>query len=100
MYNTLRCLRVCLASLALAFVSTPVFAQGGGATSAIAGIVLDSSGGVIPGATVTATNQATSGSFTAVTASNGTFTIPPLSIGKYTVNVTLGGTRDPEILPP
>ena len=93
MYNTLRCLRVCLASLALAFVSTPVFAQGGGATSAIAGIVLDSSGGVIPGATVTATNQATSGSFTAVTASNGTFTIPALSIGKYTVNVTLQGFK-------
>ncbi len=93
MQNTLRCLKVGLAAFALTFVSTPALAQGGGATSAIAGIVLDSSGGVIPGATVTATNQATSGAFTAVTASNGTFTIPALSIGKYTVNVTLQGFK-------
>ena len=82
MQNILRCLKVGLAALALAFVSSPAFAQGGGATSAIAGVVLDSSGGIIPGATVTATNQATSGVFTAVTASNGTFNIPVLNVGK------------------
>jgi hypothetical protein len=93
MQNILRCLKVGLATLALALVSTPAFAQGGGATSAIAGVVLDSSGGVIPGATVTATNQATSGAFTAVTASNGTFNIPALSVGKYTVTVTLQGFK-------
>jgi hypothetical protein len=93
MQNILRCLKVGLAALALALVSTSAFAQGGGATSAIAGVVLDSSGGVIPGATVTATNQATSGAFTAVTASNGTFTIPALNIGRYTVTVTLQGFK-------
>ena len=93
MQNILRCLKVGLAALALAFVSSPAFAQGGGATSAIAGVVLDSSGGIIPGATVTATNQATSGAFTAVTASNGTFNIPALNVGKYTVTVTLQGFK-------
>ena len=93
MQNILRCLKVGLAALALTLASSPAFAQGGGATSAIAGVVLDSSGGVIPGATVTATNQATSGAFTAVTASNGTFTIPALNVGKYTVTVTLQGFK-------
>jgi hypothetical protein len=93
MQHTLRLQRVALGALVFALVSTPAFAQGGGATSAIAGVVLDSSGGVIPGASVTATNQATAGSFTAVTASNGTFTIPALNVGRYTVTVALQGFK-------
>ncbi len=93
MYRTLRSMRVVLAALSMALVSTPAFAQGGGATSAIAGIVVDASGGVIPGATVTATNQATAGEFRAVTGANGTFMIPALAVGKYTVTVTLQGFK-------
>ena len=93
MHTTFRWTGFVSAALALTFAGTPAFAQGGGATSAIAGIVLDSSGGVIPGATVTATNQATAGDFTAVTASNGTFTIPALNIGRYSVTVALQGFK-------
>jgi hypothetical protein len=76
-----------------ALASAPAFAQGGAGTTAIAGVVIDTSGGVIPGATVTATNQATAGNFSAVTGTNGTFTIPSLNIGKYTVTVSLQGFK-------
>ena len=60
---TTRLLKVGLMALALALVSGPAFAQGG-ATSSIVGVVTDSGGGVIPGATVTATNDATAGTST------------------------------------
>ena len=49
-------MRLVLMTLAmLALVSTPAFAQGG-STSAIGGVVVDSAGGVIPGATVVVKN--------------------------------------------
>ena len=70
-----RLLKVGLIALAFALFSGPAFAQGG-ATSAITGVVVDSGGGVIPGATVTATNDATAGVYTAVTNASGAFTIP------------------------
>ncbi len=85
-------LKVGLMALAFALVSAPAFAQGG-ATSSIVGVVTDSGGGVIPGATVTATNDATAGTYTAVTNANGDFTIPALNVGKYTVTVALQGFK-------
>jgi hypothetical protein len=89
---TKRLLKVGLWALTFALLSGPAFAQGG-ATSSIVGVVVDSGGGVIPGATVTATNDATAGSFTAVTNASGGFTIPALPVGKYTVNVALQGFK-------
>jgi hypothetical protein len=89
---TIRLLKVGLIALALALVSGPAFAQGGN-TSSIVGVVTDSGGGVIPGATVTATNDATAGVSTAVTNSSGAFTIPALQPGKYTVTVALQGFK-------
>ncbi len=84
-----------LLSLLLAFVlaaSTGAFAQGV-ATSTIAGTVTDSSGGVVPGADVSAKNKATSTVYTAVSGSNGTFTIPAVEPGAYTVTVALMGFK-------
>jgi hypothetical protein len=78
--------------LLLSFVAATAFAQGG-ATSSITGVVVDSSGGAVPGVTVTAKNDATGGSSMVVTASNGSFTIPSLNVGKYTVTVTLQGFK-------
>ena len=89
---TTRLLKVGLMALALALVSGAAFAQGG-ATSSIVGVVTDSGGGVIPGATVTATNDATAGAFTGVTNASGAFTIPALPVGKYTVTVALQGFK-------
>ena len=78
--------------LVAALISAPAFAQGT-SNSSISGMVVDSGGGVIPGATITATNDATAGTSTAVSAANGTFTIPGLIAGKYTVSVALQGFK-------
>jgi carboxypeptidase family protein len=71
-----------------AFVPATVFAQGG-ATSSLSGTVTDASGAVLPGADVKVKNNNTGAEFTAVTADNGTFTIPSLNAGTYTVTVTM-----------
>src|ERR1044071_9912773 len=84
--------RLVLAVFALACVTTPAFAQGG-ATSSITGVVIDKDGGGVPGATVTAKDEATSGTANTVTTATGNFTIPALNIGTYTVTVTLQGFK-------
>ena len=56
----------------------------------ISGVVRDATGLVVPGATVTATNQATKASRNAVTAPDGSFSlsVPP---GAYTITVSVPG---------
>ena len=76
-------------TLMLTAFGMPAFAQ----STSISGVVVDASGGVIPGATVSARNDATAGVATAVTSSNGTFSVPSLSVGTYTVTVSLDGFR-------
>ena len=81
--------------LALLLVTaTGAFAQGG-ATSTLAGTVTDSSGGVVPGADVTAKNNATATTYTAVSGSNGGFTIPAIEPGAYTVTCRSWASRRP-----
>ena len=58
---------------------------------AITGVVNDSSGAVIVGAQVTATNTDTGLATEAKTNKNGIFTIQPLKIGHYTVSATAAG---------
>ena len=89
---TQRCTKVLLMALFAAIISAPALAQSS-ATSSIQGVVMDTGGGVIPGATVTAVNDATSAKSTAVTAANGTFNIPALNVGTYTVTVELSGFK-------
>jgi hypothetical protein len=63
-----------LAALAMvATASAPAFAQGGGASSTgtVQGRVADSSGGVLPGVTVTALSPSMIGAQTQVTNENG-----------------------------
>ncbi|HWY67107.1 MAG TPA: carboxypeptidase regulatory-like domain-containing protein [Terriglobales bacterium] len=57
----------------------------------VQGQVTDPSGAVIPGATVTVTNTATSVSQTAKTDSSGNYRIPALPIGTYDVEVQASG---------
>ena len=59
----------------------------GQATTGISGTVTDKSGAVIPNARVSATNTATSVASSAVTSSEGTFTIIGLIPGRYSVTV-------------
>jgi hypothetical protein len=70
----------------------PAYGQGG-VTAPLTGVVVDTSGGVIPGADVVVKNNATGGEFTAVTDQNGTFTIPALNPGTYTVTISLMGFK-------
>ena len=63
-------------------------------TSRITGTVTDPTGAVIPGAAVTATNEATGGEYKATTTSAGTYTIESLPIGTYTVTVGAPGFRN------
>src|SRR5690348_13345953 len=60
-------------------------------TGTILGTVRDSSGGVIPNATVTLTNEGTAASQTASTSDNGQYTFTPIRIGKYSVEVQVAG---------
>src|SRR5690349_6998636 len=79
-----------LAAVVLLLMAQGAFAQGG-VTATLSGTVYDSSGAVVPGATVTAKNKAAASTSTAVSSADGLFTIPALEPGEYTVTVTMRG---------
>jgi Carboxypeptidase regulatory-like domain len=85
-------LRVLVCVALLLPLAIPAYGQGG-AASAISGIVQDTAGGVIPGATVVVKSDATGTTFQAVTSSSGAYNVPSLSAGVYTVTVTLQGFK-------
>ncbi|HET6169396.1 MAG TPA: carboxypeptidase regulatory-like domain-containing protein, partial [Terracidiphilus sp.] len=58
---------------------------------AIAGVVTDQTGAVIPNAQVTATSQQTNATITKVTSADGGFSVSPLPAGTYTVRVSAQG---------
>ncbi|HEX6972893.1 MAG TPA: TonB-dependent receptor [Vicinamibacterales bacterium] len=85
-----RLLRLVSPFVLLATLSTVAFAQSG---STLTGVVADSSGALIPGADVVAKNNATGASYSAVSSDKGTFTIPAMAVGTYTVTVSLMGFK-------
>jgi outer membrane receptor protein involved in Fe transport len=80
----------CLASIVLTLSPAHVFAQ---STAEIRGIVQDESGGVIPGVTVTSTNELTGLARTALSDSGGRFNFPRLPVGTYRVEAELQGFK-------
>lgn len=83
---------VLLAGLFCAMTTTMARAQG--ATSqTLSGTVVDTSGAVIPGADIAAKHTGTGIVTSAVSNSEGVFSIPSLPIGTYTVTVTLQGFK-------
>ena len=86
MFATKRVL--CAVTLGL-LLAGPVRAQI--TTADLVGRVTDNSGGVLPGVTVTATNDGTGDVRTTTTGSGGDYTFTLLPIGRYTVAVTLQG---------
>ena len=72
-------------------VAVPLWGQGNVGT--LNGTVLDSSGAVIPGASVTVIDTLTGVENRATTTSAGAYTLPYLPQGTYTVRVTAGGFR-------
>ena len=63
---------------------------------AMAGTVLDQSGGVLPGATVTLTNTGTGQVMTTVSGDAGAFLFPQVPVGAYKVTVSLEGFKAAE----
>jgi len=76
-----------LAFLLWTTLAAPAFAQ----NAQIAGAVRDSSGAVIPGATITARNVETGFTRTAVTDGQGEYRLPSLPPGRYAVTTELSG---------
>ena len=77
--------------LILAASVTPAFAQGGGGTAEIGGTVMDQGKAVLPGATVSATNEATNAQRQVVSGPEGKFLIQALQPGLYTLKAELQG---------
>jgi carboxypeptidase family protein len=65
-------------------------------TGTISGIVVDNSGQLVPGATVTLTNEATSGVRTQTSGARGEFAFRAVPPGSYTVKIELTGFRTSE----
>src|SRR5689334_13883258 len=57
----------------------------------LAGVVTDTSQAPVPGATITATNKQTNATRSVVSAADGSYRIPDLDPGRYTVTVELQG---------
>ena len=77
--------------VAIAGATTSVRAQG--LTGQISGIVTDSGGGVLPGATVVIKNAGTNSTRETVTGADGAFLFPDLLAGKYDITVTVNGFK-------
>jgi hypothetical protein len=81
-----------MAALLVMGISTPALAQSSSASS-LSGVVVDTDGGAIPGATVVVKNNATGVTTEAVSNSTGRFSLPGLDAGTYTVTVSLTGFK-------
>ena len=69
----------------------PAFAQSG-STGSIAGTITDPTGALVSGATITV-KSATSQEFTTTTTDNGTFNVPALISGNYSVTIVAPGFK-------
>ena len=79
--------------LLLGAIAAPLFAQGV-QTGTIRGVVKDQQGLAVPGTTITATSPALQGARTAVTDTEGNYSITALPPGAYTIKFTLSGFGD------
>jgi outer membrane receptor protein involved in Fe transport len=72
-------------------IAAPAWAQVD--TGTIVGTVKDSSGGVLPGATVTITHEGQSFTLTGVTRTDGTYVFTPIRTGSYTIEIEFQGFK-------
>jgi hypothetical protein len=91
-----QCLRCCVLSMLLIgavlfLLALPAGAQLSNGT--FLGVVKDSSGAVVPGATVTVQSLETNQTRKATTDTNGSFRVPALPVGHYDVRVEHGGFK-------
>jgi hypothetical protein len=84
--------RVALA-LAIAVLGTAGRLQAQGLTGQISGTVSDTTGGVLPGVTVTIKNVGTGLTRETVTGTDGAFVFPDLLAGTFDLTVTMQGFK-------
>src|SRR5215475_12848413 len=82
---------ISLSGIFLLLSVSVVFAQTG--TSNISGTVRDTNGASVPGASVTAKNDATGVTSTQVTTDAGVFAFSSLPVGKYTITIEKAGFK-------
>src|SRR5437867_13422127 len=87
--NLMKVLNVMLAALLALLVAAPALSQSTNAT--VTGTIADSTGALIPGVTVTATNTATGVVNTALSNESGAYNVPSLLPGTYKVSAELSG---------
>ena len=89
-------LRLAIAAFVVFFSVSMASAQNT-TVGAITGTVTDSTGAVVPNATVTVTNQGTKDTRTATSTAKGFYTVENLPDGNYTVTTTLAGFQQSTI---
>src|ERR1041385_1179250 len=87
----MRILQICGVMILATFVCISVSGQT--IFGRISGTVVDSSGAVVPGATVTVINNATNAARNAVTDDSGFYTVTNLPVGTYTITVERQGFK-------
>ncbi|MGH9160957.1 MAG: carboxypeptidase regulatory-like domain-containing protein, partial [Vicinamibacteraceae bacterium] len=83
--------RLALFTAGLLVLAIPAAAQV--TTATLYGLVVDESGSVLPGATVTVTHEGTAATRTIVTNQTGAFALSALPIGTYTVKIEMQGFK-------
>jgi hypothetical protein len=86
-----------LALVVLAIIATPASLAQTASTGAIKGTVTDSSGAVVPNATVTATDNETGAVRTVTTGGDGSFIVTVLPLGTYRLHVQATGFKPLEV---
>ena len=86
-------LGLCWAFVIVALAGAPAYAQGGGSSAPLSGLVVDQHGGPVPGAAVTVRDEASGTTYEVVTNAKGNFTIPALHPGTYAVTVSITGFK-------
>ena len=86
-----------LALAVLAIIATPASLAQTASTGAIKGTVTDSSGAVVPNATVTATDNETGAVRTVTTGGDGSFIVTVLPLGTYRLHVQATGFKPLEV---
>src|SRR6476660_8511368 len=84
---------LCAALLSVVLAAPAAYAQSTATNGSIEGTVVDSSGAVLPGVTVTVTNTDTGTARTVVTNDKGLYRAPLLPLGSYRVVAELQGFK-------